>query len=165
VSDAEEQHVEIRGTPAEVWAFLWDADALGRVLPGCESLTAEVPGRYAAVLKYPTPFLTVRADATAELHGPVEPSSVLLVLDGRARGIGGTFHVRIPLTLATVPDAAASADPRTRVGYSVDVRATGALASFGTGMLRDAIADQVEGLASDIGAEIRAGRVPPSAAT
>ena len=159
MSDAETRHVEIAGAPAQVWAFLWDADALARVLPGCESLRADGVGRYAAVLRYPTPFLTVRADAAAELVDPVAPGSVLLVLDGRARGVGGGFHVRIPLTF----EAAGDAGDRTRVGYSVDIAATGAIASFGTGMLRDAIAGQVQGLAADIEREIRAGRVPPPA--
>ena len=161
MTDAETRYVEVRGTPAQVWAFLWDADALARVLPGAESLRADGPGRYTAVLRYPTPFLTVRADATAVLVDPVEPRSVLLVLDGKARGVGGTFHVRIPLAFEAVHDSADGA--RTRVGYTVDVQATGTLGSFGLGMLKDAIAGQVQGLAADIENEIRAGRVPPAA--
>jgi carbon monoxide dehydrogenase subunit G len=172
VSDAERRHVEIGGAPAEVWAFLWDADALARVLPGCESLRADGPGRFAAVLRYPTPFLTVRADTVAQLLDPVAPRSVVLVLDGTARGVGGSFHVRIPMTFDDAGAGAAGApgadggvpgSARTRVGYAVEVRATGAIGSFGSGMLRDAIAGQVQGLAADIEREIRAGRVPPPA--
>jgi carbon monoxide dehydrogenase subunit G len=175
MSDAETRHVEIGGTPAEVWAFLWDAEALARVLPGCESLRADGPGRYAAVLRYPTPFLTVRADTKAQLEDAVAPRSVVLVLDGTARGVGGTFHVRIPMTFDDAGvagasggteasgEAAAPGAARTRVGYAVEVRATGAIGSFGSGMLRDAIAGQVQGLAADIELEIRAGRVPPTA--
>jgi 2-furoyl-CoA dehydrogenase large subunit len=171
VSDAETRHVEIAGSPAQVWAFLWDAEALARVLPGCESLRADGRGRYAAVLRYPTPFLTVRADAEAELHDPVAPRSVVLVLDGTARGVGGSFHVRIPMTFdemgsGTRAPGGAQGGPggaRTRVGYSVELRATGAIAGFGSGMLRDAITGQVQGLAADIEREIRAGRVPPPA--
>ena len=156
MDDAETRYVEIGGSPAQVWAFLWDAGALARVLPGCESLRADGPGRYAAVLRYPTPFLTVRADAEAVLVDSLEPRSVLLVLDGKARGVGGTFHVRIPLAFEGI------GGDRTRVGYSVEATATGAIASFGLGMLRDAIAGQVQGLAADIDNEIRAGRVPPA---
>jgi 2-furoyl-CoA dehydrogenase large subunit len=172
VSDAETRHVEIAGSPAQVWAFLWDAEALARVLPGCESLRADEPGRYAAVLRYPTPFLTVRADAEAELLDPIAPRSVVLVLDGTARGVGGSFHVRIPMTFDAVGAGATGAPgedggtpgaARTRVGYAVEIQATGAIATFGSGMLRDAIAGQVQGLAADIEREIRAGRVPPSA--
>ncbi len=48
------------------------------------------------------------------------------------------------------------------MGYTVEASATGAIASFGLGMLRDAIAGQVQGLAADIESEIRAGRVPPA---
>lgn len=157
MSDAETRYVEVRGTPAQVWAFLWDADALARVLPGCESLRADGPGRYSAVLRYPTPFMTVRADAEATLLDPVAPDSVLLVLDGTARGVGGSFHVRIPLAFEAVGDGGTV----TRVAYSVDAQATGTLGGFGLGMLRDAIAGQVRGLAADIENEIRAGRIPP----
>lgn len=152
--------VRIHGTAEEVWAFLWDADALARVLPGCESLRTEAPGRYAAVLRYPTPLLTVRADTEAELVDPVAPRSVMLVLDGRARGLGGTFHVEIPIVLSEEKGAEGTL---TRVEYQVRVQATGTIASFGIGMLHDAIAGQVRGLAADIEDEIRAGRVPPMA--
>jgi 2-furoyl-CoA dehydrogenase large subunit len=150
--------VRIHGTAADVWAFLWDADALGRVLPGCESIKAEGPGRYRLVLAMRATLLTVRADATAAMVDAEPPRAVRLTLDGTPRGIGGTFHVEIPIGLAdeTGPDG-----PGTLVEYDVDVRVTGSLAAFGSGMLRDAIVREVQGLAADIEREIAAGRVPP----
>lgn len=150
--------VWIHGTAADVWAFLWDADALGRVLPGCESIRAEGSGRYRVVLAMRTTLLTVRADATAALLDADPPRAVRLTLDGTPRGIGGTFHVEVPISLAeeTGPDGSG-----TLVEYDVDVRVTGSLAAFGPGMLRDAIVREVQGLAADIEGEIAAGRVPP----
>jgi carbon monoxide dehydrogenase subunit G len=151
VSDAATRYVEIGGAPAQVWAFLWDADALGRVLPGCESISEESPGRYALVLAVRTSLLTVRADATAEIRDPVAPHEAVLTLDGTPRGIGGAFHVEVPLSL--VEEAG-----------DVEVRVSGGLAAFGTGMLREAIEAQVRGLAADIEAEILAGRAPDAGA-
>ena len=159
MSDTRTGKVEIRGTPAEVWTFLWDADALGRVLPGCESIRELEAGRYAAVLAFRTTFLTVRADTTAEVREPVEARSAVLALDGTARGLGGGFHVLIHLTLEPA-DATGAA--RTDVGYVVEAQVTGALAGLGARMLRDAVVGEVEGLARDIEREIDSGRVPTS---
>jgi 2-furoyl-CoA dehydrogenase large subunit len=152
--------VRIRGTPEGVWAFLWDADALGRVLPGCESILAEGPGTYRLVLAMRTALLTVRADATATLHDPDPPRTVRLTLDGTPRGLGGAFHVEIPITLLEegVPE-----DAQTRIEYDVDVRVTGSMAAFGQGILRDAIVREVQGLAADIEREIAAGRAATDA--
>jgi 2-furoyl-CoA dehydrogenase large subunit len=157
MSGTGESEVEIRGTPAQVWAFLWDADALGRVLPGCESIRALAPGRYGAVIAFRTSFLTVRSDVTAEVRDPVEPLSCALTLDGSPRGLGGAFHVRVPLSLAA---AGTPEEPRTRIGYAVEVEVTGMLASLGPEMMRDALVGEVRGLAADIDREIAAGRVP-----
>jgi len=153
--------VVIRGTPGQVWAFLWDAEALARVLPGCESIREEAPGRYALVLAVRTSLLTVRADATAEIRDAVVPHAAVLTLDGTPRGIGGAFHVEVPLDLVEEADGKGM---RTRIGYDVEVRVSGGLAAFGTGMLRDAIEAQVRGLAADIEAEILAGRAPDAGA-
>jgi len=153
--------VEVRGTPAQVWAFLWDADALARVLPGCESIREEAPGRYALVVAVRTSLLTVRADAIAEIRDAVTPHRAVLTLDGTPRGIGGAFHVEVPLDLV---EEATSRGVRTRIGYDVEVQVSGGLAAFGTGMLREAIEAQVRGLAADIEAEILAGRAPDAGA-
>lgn len=152
--------VRIRGSADEVWAFLWDAEALGRVLPGCESIRAEDPGRYRLVLAMRTMLLTVRADATAALLDADPPRAVRLTLDGTPRGLGGAFHVEIPIALAEEASAEGSG---TVIEYDVDVRVTGSMASFGPGILREAIMREVQGLAADIEKEIAAGRVPPRA--
>lgn len=149
--------VGIRGTPEQVWAFLWDADALARVLPGCESIRAEGHGRYRAALAVRVPLFTVRGDVTAELHDPVAPRAVVLTLDGTTRGLGGTLHVRIPVTLAWTESVDGHV---TLVRYDVEVQATGAIAAFGPAVLRDALVDEVAGLAVNVEREIAAGRIP-----
>jgi carbon monoxide dehydrogenase subunit G len=153
--------IAIRGTPEQVWAFLWDADALARVLPGCDSISAEGPGRYRAAIRVRVPLFTVRGDVVAELHDPVAPREVALTLDGTTRGLGGTIHVRLPIALEPTasPDGAL-----TLVRYDVEVVATGAIGAFGPSVLRDALVDEVAGLAVNIEREIAAGRVPDMAA-
>jgi carbon monoxide dehydrogenase subunit G len=149
--------IGIRGTPEQVWAFLWDADALARVLPGAESLRAEGVGRYRAALAVRVPLFTIRGDIVAELHDPVAPDHVVLTLDGTTRGLGGTLHVRLPITLERTesPDGHV-----TLVRYDVQVSATGAIGAFGPAVLRDALVDEVAGLAVNIEREIAAGRIP-----
>ncbi len=147
--------VTIRGTPAEVWAFFWDGDALARVLPGCEAIRADGPGLYAATIAIPAQFFTVRADAVIEVQDPHPPRSAVITIDGTPRGFGGAFHVRIPVRLGSVEDADGLV---TRVHYGVDVRVEGALASMGPTVLRDAMVGRVKDLAANIEGEIRAGR-------
>lgn len=154
--------VEIRGTPMEVWAFFWDADALARVLPGCESIHAEGPGRYLATLAVRFPLFTVRGDVVAEFHEPDPPHAVVLTLDGTTRRLSGTLHVRLPVALEGMESAAG---PVTRVRYDVEVEVAGGLAAFGPRLLRDALIEQVKGLAVNIELEIQAGRVPGMAAS
>lgn len=149
--------IRIHGTAADVWAFLWDADALGRVLPGCESIQTEGAGRFRVVLAMPTAFLTIRADAIAEIHDPDPHRSALLTLDGTPRGLGGRFSVRIPLAFT---EEAGPEGTSTRIAYDVEVQVSGGLATFGPAVLRDAIVGEVRGLAADIETEIAAGRVP-----
>ena len=155
---SDERHeVGILGTPEQVWAFLWDADALARVFPGCESIRAEGPGRYRADLEVRVSLFTVRGDVVAELHDPVAPREVVLTLDGTTRGLGGTIHVRLPIALVRTESIDG---PMTLVRYDVEVRATGAIGAFGPTVLRDALVDEIAGFAVNIEREIAAGRVP-----
>ena len=153
--------VGIRGTPEQVWAFFWDADALARVLPGAESIRAEGVGRYRAALKVRVPLFTIRGDIVAELHDPIAPREVVLTLDGTTRGLGGTIHARLPIALEATESAGGQVI--TVVRYGVEVAVTGAIGAFGPTVLRDALVDQVAGLGVNIEREIGAGRVPDMA--
>ena len=156
MSDTPHQ-VDVHGTPEQIWAFLWDADALGRVLPGCESISALGQGVYQAKLAVKVPFFTVHGDVRAELHEPDPPRSVVLTLDGTTRGLNGSLRVRLPMALEAVES---SEDPVTRIRYGVEVEVAGALTAFGPRPIRDALVGEVKGLAANIEREIRAGRIP-----
>lgn len=149
--------VEIAGTPQEIWAILENPEALGRVLPGCESIVRETPDRFTAVLASKIQFMTIRADIAATFHDADPPHHLRLELDGRPRGLAGSFRVRIPF------DLAAEGDVRTHVSYSVDLTVTGRLAVFGAPLMRDTMRRQIGELVRNVEREL-ASR-PPATGT
>jgi len=150
--------VTIRATPVEVWAFLDDPEALGRVLPGCERIERTRPGVYALVLAIRLPLMTVRADAIATLEDPEPPSRVRLTIEGSPPGFTGTFRVSVPFELeGTEPPEGGTL---TRVRYGVEVELTGSIAMFGTAPVHDAMGRQVAELAANVEREIATGRTP-----
>ena len=143
--------VVISASPAAVWSILDDPAALGRVLPGCESIVAEGPGRFRAVLASKIQFLTVRADVAATYHDSDPPRHLRLELDGRPRGLAGSFRVSIPFDLA-----ARDGGDSCQVTYRVDLQVTGRLASFGVPLMRDSLRRQVGELVRNIERELAA---------
>jgi carbon monoxide dehydrogenase subunit G len=147
--------MELPASPERLWAFLDDAAALGRVLPGCESIEQLGPGRFRGVVASKIGFLTVRADINASLEDQLPPSHVRLVMDGRPRILAGSFRASIPFELEP------AGDDRTRVSYDVDLTVTGRLASFGQPLLRETLKRQVNELVQNLRRELDAGS-PPS---
>ncbi len=137
-----------------LWAVFVDPDALARVLPGCESLEADGVGSYRAVLATRLQFLTLRADVTATLRDPEPPRALTLVLDGRPRGLAGTFSATIPIGLEPF------GDDQTEVSYEVDLTVTGRLAAFGTPILRDTLRRQVRELVANVERLLATGPAP-----
>ena len=140
--------VVIDGTRDAIWAILDDPDALGRILPGCESIVRDGPAAFRAVVAAKTGFLTIRADVTATYHDADPPSHLRLDLDGRPRGITGAFQASIPFDLVALDEA------HTEVRYSIDTTVSGALASFGGGLIGGALTGQVDTLVRNLGREL-----------
>jgi carbon monoxide dehydrogenase subunit G len=140
--------VEVAALPAEIWAILDDPAALGRILPGCESITREAPDRYVAVLASKVQFMTVRSDVVATLHDADPPHHLRLVLEGRPRGLGGSFRCEVPFDIE--PNGSAGS----RVAYSVGLTLGGSLAGFGGAMLTDTLRGQVGELVRNIEREV-----------
>jgi carbon monoxide dehydrogenase subunit G len=147
--------IEVGASPAEIWAILDDPAALGRILPGCESIAREAPGRYVAVLASKVQFMTIRSDVVATLHDADPPHHLLLILEGRPRGLGGSFRCEVPFDI--VPNGAAGS----RVAYSVGLTLGGSLAGFGGASLTDTLRRQVGELVRNIEREV--GRDLPDA--
>jgi carbon monoxide dehydrogenase subunit G len=159
MSELVKDSATVTGRPAEVWAILDDALALARVLPGAESIVADGPGRFHGVLASKIQFMTVRADVTAEFTAADPPRHVQLEMDGRPRGLAGNFRVSVPFDLIAV-----DGDERTRIDYSVDLRVTGRLATFGAPLMRATMRRQIAALVENVDRELARRRLEPSTA-
>lgn len=136
--------VVVAASPAEIWAILHDPAALGRVLPGAESVVADGPDRVRAVLASRVAFMTVRADVVARYLDPEPERHLRLALDGQARGIAGEIHASIPFDLFAEPAN------RTEVRYSVELEMTGRLASMAGPMIRGQLPGQIGELVRNV---------------
>ena len=144
MSQLTKDRVVVRATPAAIRAVIDDPDALARVLPGAESLVPDGPGRWRGVLATRVGFMTVRADAVATLTEEEPPDHLRIEIEGRPRGLAGSFRAVIPFSLE-----AAGVD-QTAVEYAVDLTVSGRLASFGTPILRDTLRRQVGALVGNL---------------
>ncbi len=139
--------VVIAGTPEAIWAILEEPAALCRVLPGCEAASSSGPGTFDFVLAVKVMFLTVRTDVSAAYRDLDEPRHLRLEIDGRPRGVPGTFAASIPIDL--VPDG-----ERTRIRYAVELTASGTLASFDPDAICDPLRRAVGELARNVEREL-----------
>lgn len=144
------ESVEVGATPEAIWTILDDPDALGRILPGCESIVREASDRFVAVIASKVRFMTVRSDVVATLHDADPPHHLRLVLEGRPRGLGGSFRLDVPF------DIAALGPGRSTVTYSVSLELGGSLSGFGGPMLTGALGDQIGDLVRNIEREVGA---------
>jgi carbon monoxide dehydrogenase subunit G len=131
----------------DLWDILHSPERLARVLPGCEALHATGPDTYEGMFKTRVQFLTLRAQATARLRDQDPPNRLRLELDGRPIGLAGGFVVSVPLCLEEDGSG-------TVVGYTMDLAATGRLATFGMPLLRDVARRQVHELVQNLEREL-----------
>ena len=142
-----EERVHVAAARERIWPVFGDADALRRVLPGCESLDQTAPGTFVGVLATKLQFLTIRADVTARILDPEPQDRLRLELDGRPRGLAGGFRAEIPIELEPDGDG-------TTIAYRVDLTTSGRLASFGAPILRDSFRRQVATLVANLDREL-----------
>lgn len=153
MSELIRDRVTVAAPPTAIWAILDDVEALGRVLPGVEAITAPRPGHFTATLAAKIQFLTIRADVEASLE--VEPlTRARLRLVGRPRGLVGGFTAEIPFEIREVA-APPAGEPASEVSYAVEVALSGRLAAFGAPLLRDAFRRQVAALVANLESEHR----------
>jgi carbon monoxide dehydrogenase subunit G len=144
--------IEVAAAPEAIWGVLDDPTILGRVLPGCESIVRQAPDRFSAVIATKVQFLTVRSDVVATLHDADPPRHLRLVLEGRPRGLGGSFRLEVPF------DISPTGPGRSSVAYSVALDLAGSLAGFGGPALTEALRQQVGELVGNLEGEIGPGR-------
>jgi carbon monoxide dehydrogenase subunit G len=129
--------VEVGASPEAIWAMLDDPDALARILPGCESIVREAPDRFKAVIASKVRFMTIRSDVEATLLDADRPRHLRLLLEGRPRGLGGSFVASIPF------DIEALGPNRSRVRYSLSLELSGSLSAFGGAALAEPLRAQI----------------------
>ena len=135
-----------------LWPVFDDAGLLARVLPGCEHLEAVEPHVYRGVLASRLQFLTMRADVTARVLDVRAPDALRLEIDGRPRGLAGSFRASIDIGFGI------DAEPGTVVTYEVALTTSGRLSAFGAPLLRDTFRRQVADLVANIERELGDGR-------
>jgi 2-furoyl-CoA dehydrogenase large subunit len=140
--------------PERVWPLFDDAVALARVVPGCESLTKTAPGRYRGVLHATVGFVSLRSDVEAAVTDRRPPSEVTLRLEGRPRGLAGSFRAVLPVRLEAATEGCVAT-------YDLDLEVSGRLATFGALLLRQVMRRQVDQLAANIRQELGSAS-PPS---
>jgi 2-furoyl-CoA dehydrogenase large subunit len=150
LTDLPVDRVEIAATPEAIWGVLDDPVALGRILPGCESIVRDAADRFSAVIASKVQFMTVRSDVVASLLEADRPRHLRLVLEGRPRGLGGSFRLDVPF------DIAPAADGRSTVAYRVGLELGGSLAGFGGAMLTDTLRRQIGELVRNVDRELMA---------
>jgi carbon monoxide dehydrogenase subunit G len=135
-----------------LWPVFDDAQLLARVLPGCEQLEAIEPHVYRGILATKLQFLTMRAEVTARVLDIRMPDALRLEIDGRPRGLAGSFRASIQIGL-DVDD-----EPGTIVTYQVALTTSGRLSAFGAPLLRDTFRRQVGDLVANIERELGDGQ-------
>jgi carbon monoxide dehydrogenase subunit G len=144
MSELARDRVVVAATPDAIRAVIDDPTALARVLPGAESLEPDGPGRWRGILATRLGFITVRADAVATLIDVAQPTQLRIEIEGRPRGLAGSFRASIPFSLEPVDH------DRTAIDYVVDLTVTGRLAAFGAPILRDTLRRQVAELVTNL---------------
>lgn len=150
MTDLPVDQVVIGATPEAIWAVLDDPVALGRILPGCESIVRDTPDRFSAVIASKVQFMTVRSDVVVSLLDADRPHHLRLLLEGKPRGFGGSFRLDVPF------DIAPTADGRSTVAYRVGLELGGALAGFGGATLSDTLRRQIGELVQNVDRELAA---------
>ena len=149
--------VTLPGAPAQVWALLTDAPRLARLLPGCERLEPDGPGRYKAAVKFGVAAISGKYAGSLEFSEEMPPRSLVLKLDGR--GLPGFVQGQARIELA--PKGS-----ETEVRYSGDAQIGGMIATVGQRLLEAAARKIVQQFFDSAAAELHsvavAGSVPVS---
>ena len=110
--------VDIKASPAQVFAVLLDPVALARVIPGCHSLQANGPNRYTADVTVGVGLVKARYEAEIVLTDIDAPRSLRLAGSGRSSLGTGAGNGLVTLE-ATATGTRLSYDYRAQVGGKV----------------------------------------------
>jgi len=113
-------------SPLAVWGFLTDANRIAQCLPGCEKLEQTGEGTYDLQMRFGIGAISGSFGGSIRLHDLQPTSEYQMTVNGS----GAPGFVNGEGTIQLTPD-----DTGTRLRYSGDVSAGGAIASLGQRMI------------------------------
>jgi len=154
--------VTLPGAPEQVWALLTDAQRLSRLLPGCEGLEPDGPGRYKAIVKFGVAAISGKYAGSLEFLQLKPPHSLTLQLDGR--GLPGFVQGVARIELLRKGSG-------TELCYSGEAQIGGIIATVGQRLVEAAARKIVQQFFESAAAELKSaapadsGSAPPSGGT
>ena len=117
----------LKADPQQVWDAFHDPEVLQRCLPGCESLTATGPDRYAMTVTAGVAAIKGTYDGTVALVDPQPPGQFTMKASGT--GAPGTVDAQVLVRLAP------SDTGGTELVYDADATVGGVIGGVGQRML------------------------------
>jgi len=139
---------ELASPREAVWRHLQDGDTLAACTPGAESFEVRGPGRYMVKCGVGSGLVRVHVVLEAELQDLVHPES--LRLRARGTGPGSTLEVDTTVRLESI------GPERTRLEWHSTTGIHGMLATFGQGMVEDALRKFTETFWQNVAARLAA---------
>lgn len=122
----------VTADPATVWAHLFDADGLHKIIPGCQSVTETSPGHFDAKVRIGVAGISALYSAQLEIVSAQRPVTAHLKGGADSRLGHGSGEAIVEL----IPDG----QDRTEVRYRYAARVGGTIASVGSRLINGAAA-------------------------
>lgn len=132
-----DQRITIAAPPERVWDFMMDVPAVGRCVPGVESVTPLDATSYTGVLQVRIGPISARLEGKLALaERDREHWQARMDVQANDRRIGGTVTAKMTMRLEPLPDG------RTDLAVHTDAAVLGKLGQFGQAVIKRQ-ADQI----------------------
>ena len=126
-----EQRISLDAPPERVWDFLMDVPAVGKCLPGVETVTPLDGDRYTGVLRVKIGPISTRLEGTMTLaERDREALRARMDAHGSDRLVGGAVSAKMTMQLARRPDGG------TDMSVHTDASVLGKLGQFGQAIIK-----------------------------
>lgn len=126
-----EQRITLEAPPERVWDFMMDVPAVGRCVPGVESVTPLDGDRYGGVLNVKIGPISARLEGTLTL-AERDRDAWRARMDAQAndRRVGSAVNAKMTMRLEPLPDG------RTDLAVRTDAAVLGKLGQFGQAVIK-----------------------------
>ena len=136
---------EVEATPEVVWSFLWDVEAMGRCIPGCEEvLVREENKDYLARLRRKVGPFVIRMEMDITVVESEAPQRIVMDVTGRDKRLRSQLRQHITVTLGLVGEG------RTHVDFDTQFELSGVLATLGWTLLSGHIHQEIDTFVADV---------------